>query len=116
MDPQLLDQLKQTIWVASRVSADSYGKWTYGTAAERAARVIGRSSLVRDATGREVVSMVQLILESPISLTDKLWLPGEDATTDPGHVPVAVATRVDENGNTDHAKVWLGSISGGQGT
>jgi hypothetical protein len=110
MDPQLRKQLAQTVYVAARTGVDGYGKRTYGTAAERNARVIGHVEMIRDANGKEVVSAQQVILEALINITDKLWLPGEDPAVDPGRVPIAVMERVDENGATDHVKVFIGGF------
>lgn len=107
MDPQLKEQLKQTIKVATRTGRDSYGKDSYGTPTERAARVIGRNAFIKDSEGREVTSSHQLILEATMNLTDRVWLPGEDSDTDPGHGAAMIGERYDELGNVDHVKVWL---------
>lgn len=110
MDSQLQAMLGQTIKIANQSSVNNYGEPQWSSAASHSARIIGRQELVMGSERQEILSEKQLILSSTVTvnLQDRIWLPGESTASDTGWMPLAAATRVDESGNTDYYKVWLG--------
>ncbi len=78
---QWQDLMRQTVSVAPFSSVDAYGKTTYGAAATYRARVTGKTRMVRDAQGREVVSSktVYLLSNAAISPKDRITLSTGDA-------------------------------------
>jgi hypothetical protein len=113
VDPQLKAQLNQTISVASLSSIDSYGKITYGSPAEVAARVeLVDGSDVRSyfggAPGGEYETRHVIITEDAIADTDHIWLPGDDDTNAAlARRPLEVFAVPAENGAISHYETIL---------
>lgn len=110
MDAQIRKTLTETLLVAERAAAapvDDYGAGAYDPVRGLPCRLVERTEKVRDRDGEEVVSRHQAILDDAVSVTARVWLPGEDPATRPGRDPIAVAHRRGERGEHDHYKVWL---------
>lgn len=80
---------------------DAYGKPVYGAGAAVQARWQGKLQLVRDKTGKEVVSQSQVWLEEAVEVEDKLAYGGREYTV------LAVADAVGLNGQIDHRVAYL---------
>lgn len=83
--------LTQTAYRAAVTGTDSYGRPSYGTPASFRVRVELEVRMVRNAQGEEVQSTHKLWSLTPVSVTDRLWLPGTDSTNaDVSKLPLAV--------------------------
>lgn len=114
MDAQLKAQLQQTVTRATfqGYSTDGYAEPAYSTSASVTVRIVGRSRMVYDAQGQQMLSDKQLVSEDAFTLQDLVWLPGESTSANPGWTILTVAERVDEHGDTDHYITWLGRGQG----
>lgn len=111
MDYQLRKQCQQTVYISTADSIDTQtGETIPGFASSYAARVMEKTEKVMKNDGQEVVSNSQIIMASslPIDCDFLVWVPGEDKDNQPGHVPLAVKNSVDEKGNYDYTKIFLG--------
>ena len=68
---------RHTVVVEPYSGQDAYGVRVYGTATSYAARVVGGRKVVKDATGKEVVSQTQVYLASDtqIDVKSRVTLP-----------------------------------------
>ena len=66
----LTDSLQATVTHKTGLSLDSYGKPTFSTSTSRTAIVQKRNKLVRDATGKEVLSKAQVTFPYAVDITD----------------------------------------------
>ncbi|MDD5229912.1 MAG: hypothetical protein PHC43_01130 [Candidatus Marinimicrobia bacterium] len=112
MDYQLRQQCRQTIYIATQAGIDyQTGEEVMGFASTYAARIMEKTQKVMTKNGIEVVSNSQIIMFSSMSINCDfvVWVPGEDHTNwDQAHTPLAVKNAVDENGNYDYTKIFLG--------
>ena len=72
--------LHQEITVASVVAVDNRGQATLGPKRTVAVRVEGYRRLVRKANGQEATSDHKIFTDQTVLITDRIWLPGVDAT------------------------------------
>ncbi len=109
MDPQLVAQLKQTIYIASVTGADTKtGEPTYGTPVKHMARVSYTPQRIVSAEGVETVSTAQVAIEGEIAITDRIWLPGANQTVaNDARYPLKVANPANERGGHDFGRAWL---------
>lgn len=110
MDAQLKAQLQQTVLVSNSTAVNADGELVYTASSSHLARVVGKNTYVRNMKGEQVVSDKQIIFTSTVDvqINSRIYLPGETTSASGGWVPIAVATRVDENGSSDYTKIWLG--------
>lgn len=95
----LASWMTATISLASVVSRDAYGKATYEAPRQARARVESVRRVVRNAQGEESVSSHTIYTLSPVTLTDRLWLPGAStASADASNLPLAVTATPDKSG------------------
>lgn len=108
MDPQLRTQLAETIYVASPSTVDTYGQIAYGAPVAVKARVEYRPKVGSNTDGEERESDTFVITESAITITDRIWLPGDDQTDATlARRPLAVLRLPDERGAVDHYETKL---------
>jgi hypothetical protein len=109
LDPQLRAQLKQTIYVASRLGGlDEYGNPAYSTPKECRARIRDLQKLITDSKGQQVVAAVELLTDTPIGIQDRIWLPGADVTNpNQAQVPKNRQNLLGERGEYVATRVWL---------
>ena len=70
--------LTDTITVASRIGADSYGQPTYGAQVAIPARVESKLTLMLSAQGANLNSDHVIVTTTLINPDDQIWLPGDD--------------------------------------
>lgn len=105
----LASWFRQTAYLASLASQDSYGTPTYGAARAMPCRVELVRRLVKRATGEEAVSTHTLYTLTPVALTDRIWLPGvSTATADGARSPITVQATSDKAGVRTLYQVELG--------
>jgi len=106
MDAQLLDQLNQTINVATPTTASASGDPTYGSATAIAARVEDNRQIVQAADGSFRETTHWIATQTAITDETRIWLPG-DSPADPklARLPAQVNVAVAENGSIDHYEV-----------
>lgn len=106
LDPCIVRQFAQTIYVASPSGVSASGDATYGTPASQAARVERRTNVVETTDGNFKETTHKIATEGAIGVKDRIWLPGEDQTDDTAaRQPVRVNIGVDEKGVTTHYEV-----------
>lgn len=89
----LTSMLTATVYVASFVSLDQYGKNTYGAPRALKARVQGQRRNVRSPGGDEVLSSHVVYLAEEVKPTDRLWLPGAStASAEASNVPLTITS------------------------
>lgn len=103
MDAQLLAQLRQTINVATLVSANALGDPTYSAPTAVACRLEDEQRDEDNPDREQTVSRKRIITAVQINRTDRIWLPG-DSTSDTSlaRKPEQVQMLPDEFGNADH--------------
>lgn len=107
MDPQLIQQLRETISVATASGADAAGDATYNAPSTLSARVVNitkTSELGRlaGADGTIPKSAIAIITQTEIPMNSRVWLPGLDsANATLARNPHYVEKAVDEFGNLD---------------
>lgn len=100
--------LRQTAYVASVTSIDSYGKPTYGAPIARSVRVEAKRQAVTNARGEEAVANHRLWCLEVVNLTDRIWLPGADqSNAEASNVPLTVSSCGDFGGSRTLYKVEL---------
>lgn len=107
MDKQLLDQCQEVVKYANSTGINAWGEPTSSTTKTVSVRIIGRTVFVLGKDAQQILSEKQMVSESRIPLESHVWLPGEST----GNVPwtaLSSAKRVDEDGNSDYWKTWLG--------
>lgn len=116
MDPQLRAQLAETIYVASPSTVDTYGQIAYGAPVAVKARVEfkrsvesgGRGGVLEAREGEQAGTSTFVITESAITITDRIWLPGDDQTDATlARRPLAVLRLPNERGAVDHYETKL---------
>lgn len=80
MDPQLREMMKQSIHLASPLSASNSGVITYTSPAPKLARVEEERRVVQVAPGQEVMSTHRIFVDDLVNPDDRVWLPGVDET------------------------------------
>lgn len=76
MNPSLRKHLKDTILVASKTSADDYGKPVYGSDVEYKGRVVKKLRMILSSTGDQRMSETQVILDATsVQPDDRITLP-----------------------------------------
>jgi len=97
-----LEWFKQTVTIEPFIGVNAYAEPQYGLPATYPAFVQRKTKLVRDRTGREVVSTAQMYLDGTVSVgvQDRITLPD-------GSQPVILSVEVlpDETGATHHVVV-----------
>jgi hypothetical protein len=85
--------LTTTVYVASHVSVDAYGKNTYGEPRALKARVQGQRRNVRSQAGDEVLSSHVVYTAEEVLPTDRLWLPGASTSSaEASNVPLTITS------------------------
>lgn len=108
LDVQLRKQLNQTINVAVLVSRSSSGTPTFAAPASSQARVEESHRRINAVNGKEETTTHIIITETPITLHDRVWLPGVDSAKDFLARPVKqVFEAIGEDGTTDHFEVLI---------
>ena len=94
----LAELYAETVSIEPWTGQDAFGASTYGASVVRAARVAGRSRLVRDAGGNERVSTVTAWLAGAFGVTvkDRVTLPVRFSPQKPPLI--VVEQQSDENG------------------
>ncbi len=103
---EFTDLLHQTITIEPWTGRDGYGNPSYGAGVSYSARIVGKSQLIRDTQGQEVVSQytVYLLSNATVDARSRVTLPAGYAPTTP---PVlAVGRYPDENG-IHHTTIFL---------
>ncbi len=79
----LRSMCRNTVIVETYAGQDAYGVKVFGTATSYVARVVGQRKLVRDQSGKEVVSMTQVWIASDnqIDVKSRVTLPSGAITT-----------------------------------
>lgn len=67
----LRSMLRHTVVVEPYAGQDAYGVKVYGAATSYAARVVGGRKIVKDATGKEVVSQTQVYVGTDVQIDSK---------------------------------------------
>jgi len=102
LEQDFLKWFNQTVKIESFTSINIYGEPQYGTAVQCSAFIEYKTKLVRDATGQEVVSTVQIYLDGSIdvNIQDRITLPD-------GSQPVILSIEAlpDETGSIHHKVV-----------
>lgn len=105
----LASWFKQTAYVASVASKDSYGTPSYGPKRALLCRVQAVRRLTRNASGEEAVTTHTLYTDAPVALTDRVWLPGVSTATDDGaRVPLGISVSTDKAGARTLYRVEFG--------
>jgi hypothetical protein len=100
--------MNQSIYVAAVTGIDQFGKPLYGPAVLRKVRVELGNRMVTRSTGEESVSRARFWCETPIGLTDRVWLPGAStADAESSSLPIDVSSVTDKNGGRTLYKVAL---------
>lgn len=96
IDPELLELMPDTVIIEPRIGLDGYNNALYGPGVEVQARVESKPRIIRDITGREVVSMAKTILAVPLDVkpTARITLPRNDKP----QVILSVSSSPDELG------------------
>lgn len=106
--------MNQTVSIAAPSSADVYGERSYGSAVSYRCRLVGKRTLVRDTSGREVVSKQTLYLMTPnvIDPESLITLSTGDVGSTEGHAinpPIlSVGRYPDDAGGFHHSVLYLG--------
>lgn len=103
MDPQLRQQLRQTIHRAPFTGVDGFGDPTFGAAVAVLARVEDDRGTKYTPAEVETTSARRIVTEVALIVNDRIWLPGDspaDATL--ARTPKTVESVVDERGVLDH--------------
>lgn len=104
----LTSMLTQTVYLASFVSLNEYGKHTYGSPRAVKARVEGQQRNVRSQAGDEVISSHVVYLAEEVLPTDRIWLPGADSTSaEASNVPLTITSSPRPTGGVTLWKVEL---------
>jgi len=83
VDAQLKQQCRQTIYVATLTSVNTFGDGVYGSPAAVLCRCEPDQESADTAVGEELVTRYRIVTEAAINKTDRIWLPGDsqaDAT------------------------------------
>lgn len=102
MDRDLVELLQQTCQISRFVESDNYGRAVYGEPESLACRTVNRTRMIRDSSGKEVVSSASTwIKPNNVSVKDKIALPD-------GSTPkiLQVQSFPDETGETHHQKIY----------
>lgn len=88
--------LVSTVTVASKTGVDSYGKPSYGSQSTFSARVQAQSKIVRNSKGEDSNSEWRVYTLTAVALTDRLWLPGADTSSQAESlIPIAITVSAD---------------------
>jgi hypothetical protein len=100
----MTDTVTKSSWDGTRANS---GDPSFGSQSTIKARVDHENQLVKTASGNEEMSSSQVISESEILITDRVWLPGDD-TTKPNESkqPLKVAASSTPGGYTLY-RAWL---------
>jgi hypothetical protein len=108
MDPTIKRSLVSTIWVAAQTGVGARGDPTFGAPASRPARVEYTPKRIIGANGEEVTSNGQVVTQTAILLSDRVWLPGTDHTAaNDSVVPIRVDNALDEKGGVSHYQAYF---------
>lgn len=103
IDPQLLAQMAQTMYVAAESSVDAYGQVTFGSPSSFSARVEEEYREINNADGDVVRTTHRVYTTQALIAGQRIWLPGEDqSSADAARQIQQVHTIPDENGNVHH--------------
>lgn len=107
-------QLKQYVAVQTQTvgTLDAYGKPTWATATQKAARVEPMTKTFDNADGTQAATDWLVVTETEIKLTDRVWLPPDgdslgslDATK--ASLPQRVFKRINVDGTASHWEAHL---------
>lgn len=108
----LRSMMRQSIIVEPYAGQDAYGVKVFGSATTYVARVVGGRKLVRDASGKEVVSMCQVWIasDSQIDIKSRVTLPSGSITTGNTSQPPIITANYYPDATTDglsHSVIYL---------
>lgn len=100
----LADLMPSTIYIASYVSSDAYGKALHGTPVAARARVTHKPTAIRNWAGEQVIArgVVWAATADAFGPRDLLTLP------DGSEPPVLAADRPEDENGDRHLKVYFG--------
>lgn len=108
MDPQLITQLGESIYVSAASGVDAAGDSSYAAPAIRSARVVNVRDTIERADGTILKTTVAIITEAAILLSDRVWLPGVDQTDATlARVPRYIEKAINEFGDLDFYRTKL---------
>jgi hypothetical protein len=108
LDPQLKEQLRETINVASATGVSSSGDYTFGAAASRLARVVRIEGDSEGTQGTTETSETVMIVESEILENDLIFLPGVNpAVAANGRFAKRIERGVGELGTVDFFRITV---------
>tara|TARA_R110000824_G_scaffold2811_5_gene12834 strand:+ start:352 stop:684 length:333 start_codon:yes stop_codon:yes gene_type:complete len=108
LDPQLSEQLREIIKVASATVADVAGDYGYGAPQSRFARVVRIAGEADGPQGTTETSNTVLIVEAEIFETDLIFLPGVDSSSEAnGRFSKRIERGVGELGTVDFFRVTI---------
>lgn len=107
MDAQLKAQLQETIGYKTVTGRGAGGDPTYSVAGTLSARVVEDQREVPGGGGKMVVTTHQIVTEDILTLDHRIWLPGENTSTDPPRIPQHVQIAKDEYGDEDYCLLWV---------
>mgnify|MGYP001437982469 CR=1 FL=1 len=108
MDPQLRAQLRQTIYLSQVIGRDDFNQPVYGSPQPVACRISDLQKSIEDVAGNQVVAFAEIVVDVPVNLEDRIWLPG-DNPEDPNAAksPKNRHNLTDEFGHFAGCKVWV---------
>jgi len=102
----LLDLFADTVIIEPWTGSDGMGASSYGAAVSYSARVKGQNKLVKDPSGKEQISTVNIVLAGTpgVTLKDRFTLPVRFTPQQPP--AIALDNSADENG-AHHERVYF---------
>lgn len=109
MDPQLVSQLRQTVYVAQKTAVDNYGQSTWGTPAAVACKVQISQKVIAGPDGEKYSTTHKIFTASTeLPLDARVWLPGTNQSDAKlARRIVSSETLLDERGNVDHYEAMI---------
>ena len=107
LESDFLDLMTQTVTIEPYTGQNASGEASYGTAVSYSARVVGKSRMVRNITGQEVVSSKTVYLYGAslsFSVKDRVTLPSGNVPQTPPMI--AVSQFPDDEGN-HHSALYM---------
>jgi hypothetical protein len=103
---EFADLLVQTVTIEPYATKDRYGEISYGAGVDYWSRVVGKSKMIRNGQGREVVSMFTIYLQSnsTIGENDRVTLPAGYVLSQP---PIIAVGRYPDEDGVHHTVVYV---------
>lgn len=95
------DYLNQTASWYAKTGNNSYGEPSYATVATIYCRFEDKRNLIKDATGKEIVSMAMMYTTSAINENDKITFGSRD------YIVLRVTDQPRLDGTINHREVYL---------